>query len=165
MNSIDLLRWIHVLSAATWLGEVIVINVILIPVLAQLEREKRAWFMAAVFPRVFQLASIIVATALLSGAALNLSMSGWDLHTAIARLFSGSRWGYAILIAGSLGLGLGLFHFVAESRLEPRVVAAESSAEQADLEIVLRRLKIIPRVGLGILLVIFLLMMAAAHGL
>lgn len=33
MNIINLFRWIHILSAAAWLGEVVVINLILVPVM------------------------------------------------------------------------------------------------------------------------------------
>ena len=164
MNPINLFRWIHILAAATWLGEVIVINVILVPVLGQLKAENRKWFMAAIFPRIFQLASVAVATALLSGAALNLSMSGWQVGKAITRLSSG-RWGISILIAGTLGLTLGLFHFFAESRLEPQITAGDDGDESVDFAAVLRHLTILPRVGLGILLTIFFLMMFAARGL
>jgi len=163
MNSVIIFRWIHILAAGVWLGEVVVINIILVPVLARLDPDKRGWFMAAIFPRIFQLASIVVATVLLSGAALNLSMSAWDLGTAVSRL-APSRWGTTILIAGLLGLALGLFHFFAEGKLEPRILEVKDSDTPADFDAVVRHLKIIPRVGLGILFVIFILMMYAARG-
>jgi hypothetical protein len=96
----------------------------------------------------------------LAGAALNLSMNGWQIDTAIVRLTS-SRWGWSILIGGLLGLGLTLFHFVAEHRLEPHVLAAREDPDSEAFTLILRRLRIIPRAGLGVLL----LMMVTARGL
>jgi uncharacterized membrane protein len=43
MSIINLLRWIHILAGAAWLGEVVVVNFILVPVPARLEPEKRGW--------------------------------------------------------------------------------------------------------------------------
>lgn len=64
--------------------------------------------------------------------------------------------GRSILIGGLLGGALGLFHFVAERKLEPMV-----TDEGVDLDLVIRRLKIIPRVGLVILVVVLSLMILA----
>lgn len=160
----NILRWIHVLAGATWLGEVVVVNFILVPALARLEPSKREWFMAAVFPYIFRLASVLSLTTILAGAALNLSLSNWQIDVAIARLTS-SRWGWSILAGGSLGLGLTLFHFIAEQRLEPHVVAAHEAFGSDDFAKTLRRLQIIPGIGLSILVLIFLLMMFAVRGL
>lgn len=164
MSIINLLRWIHILAGAAWLGEVVVVNFILVPVLARLEPEKRGWFLAAIFPRIFRLASALSLTTVLAGAALNLSMNGWQIDTAIGRLTS-SQWGWSILIGGLLGLGLTLFHFVAEHRLEPHVLAAREDPDSEAFALIVRRLRIIPRAGLGVLLLAFLLMMVAARGL
>ncbi len=115
-------------------------------------------------PPIFRLASALSLTTVLAGAALNLSMNGWQLEVAVTRLPS-SRWGWSILIGGLLGLGLTLFHFVAEHRLEPHVLAAREEPDSEAFALILRRLRIIPRAGLGILLLTFLLMMVAARGL
>lgn len=160
----NLLRWVHILAGASWLGEVAVVNFVLIPVLARLEPEKRGWFLAAIFPRIFRLASVLALTTVLAGAALNLSLSNWQLDVALARLTS-SRWGWSILFGGLLGLGLALFHFIAERRLELRVATAVDHPDDEAFALILRRLKIIPRAGFIILLLIFLFMMFAARGL
>lgn len=118
----NLLRWIHLLAGASWLGEVVVVNVVLIPMLARLEPEKRRWFLSAIFPRIFRLASVLALTTVLAGAALNLSLSDWQVGVAVSRLTT-SRWGWSILIGGALGLGLTLFHFVVEHRLEPQYLS------------------------------------------
>jgi uncharacterized membrane protein len=160
----NILRWIHVLAGAAWLGEVVVINFVLVPTLVRLGADKRGWFLAAIFPRIFRLASVLSLTVLLAGAALNLSMSGWQLDVAIKRLAT-PRWGWSILVGGLLGLGLTLFHFVVERRLHPLVEAARENPGGEAFVLILSRLQIIPRIGLGILLLILLLMMYAVRGL
>lgn len=164
MSIINVLRWVHILAGAAWLGEVVAVNFVLVPVLANLEPGKRSWFLAAIFPRVYRLASALSLTTVLAGVALNLSMNDWHVDAAIVRLTS-SRWGWSILIGGSLGLGLTLFHFFAEHRLEPHVLATQEDPDGEAFVMVLRSLRIIPRVGLIVLLAIFLLMMVAARGL
>jgi len=163
VSLINLFRWIHILAGAAWLGEVLVVSFILVPVLGRLEPDKRGWFMSLIFPRIFRLASVLALTAIVAGAALNLSLSNWDVSLALTRLTT-TRWGWSILIGGALGLGLTLFHFFAEHRLEPHVLAAHEAMDDATFAQVMRRLRIIPRVGLGILFLIFFLMMFAARG-
>jgi energy-converting hydrogenase Eha subunit A len=163
MGITNLLRGIHVLAGTAWLGEVLVVNVVLIPVLTRLEPEKRGWFLSAIFPRVFQLASILSLTTILAGAALNLSLSDWRVDVAASRLIA-SRWGWCIMLGGVLGFGLTLFHFVAERRLEPHVVV-DDDPDGTVWARTQRHLTIIPRVGSGVLLVIVVLMMVAARGL
>jgi hypothetical protein len=160
----NMLRSIHILAGTAWLGEVVVVNFVLVPVLARLEPEKRGWFLSAIFPRIFRLASVLSLTTVLAGASLNLSLSDWRVDVAVSRLTS-SQWGWSILIGGLLGLGLTLFHFVAEHRLEPSVLIVDDDPDGAAFTLILRRLKIIPRAGLGVLLLIVLLMMFAARGL
>jgi uncharacterized membrane protein len=159
-----ILRWVHVIAGAAWLGEVVVVNFILLPTLVRLDSEKRNWFLETVFPQVFRLASVLSLLTILAGAALNLSLSGWQLDVALNRLVT-TRWGWSILIGGALGLALTLFHLFIESSLEPLVIAAGDGLEDPQEELVLRRLHIIPRMGLGVLLLIFLLMMVAVRGI
>lgn len=160
----NILRWIHVVAGAAWLGEVVVISFILVPTLERLGPEKQGWFLAAIFPRIFRLASVLSLTVLIAGAALNLSMSNWQIDVAIERLGS-TRWGWSILVGGLLGLGLALFHFLAERRLQPLIDNVEANTDSEAFSLVLRRLQIIPRIGLAVLLLIFLLMMYAVRGL
>ena len=164
MGITNLLRGIHVLAGTAWLGEVLVVNVVLVPVLTRLEPEKRGWFLSAIFPRIFRLASILSLTTVLAGALFNLSLSDWQVHVAASRLIA-SRWGWCIMLGGVLGFGLTLFHFVAERRLEPHVVAADDDPDGAAWARTLRHLTIIPRAGFGILVLIVVLMMVAARGL
>lgn len=152
-------RWVHVLGGAAWFGTVVLIAFVLVPTLVRADPEKRAWMLRAVFPRIFRLASVLVATALLGGAGLYLSLHDW--RPDLGFLVSG-RAGISILVGGGLGLALGLFHFLAEQKLES---AAHRSGDDPEAdERLVRRLRIIPRVGVGILLVVFGSMMYAARG-
>lgn len=160
MSLASVVRWVHVISGVAWLGEVITINVVLVPALVGLKKDVRGAFIRQVFPRVFRLASVLSATAVISGAALSYLMTGWnDLET----LF-GSRWGLSILMGGSLGLFLTLFHFFIENRLEPAAGTADTMSD-ADVEKIISVLNIVPKIGLLILVLVVLLMMFAARGI
>lgn len=153
------IRTLHVLSAGLWLGEVAVINFILIPAFARLEGETRKKFLIVVFPRVFKLASIFSATAIITGSFLLGTLVQGDLRA----LFQG-RWGWSILIGGSLGIILTVFHFFLEQILAKKLGFNENISEDAMAEFHIK-LKIVPRLGLIIITVIFLLMINASRGI
>lgn len=160
MSLLSVVRWIHIISGIAWLGEVITINVVLVPALTHLKKEARGAFLHQVFPRIFNLASALSGTAVVSGAILNYLMTGWkDLN-----IFFETRWGISILIGGSLGLLLTLFHFFVESRLEPVAHTAEKISDE-EMEKMISALKIIPKIGMMVVVAIILLMMIAARGI
>jgi uncharacterized membrane protein len=159
MNWFAILRWLHIGSGAAWLGEVVAVNFVLVPALLKANREQQRWMLAQVFPRVFNLASWLAGPAVVFGALLNLQMTDWRFDW--DRLTT-TRWGWSILVGGTLGLVLTLFHFVIESKLEPVVRDDETPDEIIDG--VLRHLRVIPRYGLGVLVIIFGSMMYAARG-
>lgn len=153
-------RWIHIAAGGAWLGEVVVVVFVLSPILVRADAERRGWFLSTVFPRIFRLASVLSLTAVTAGATLYLAINDWRLN--LERLVT-ERWGLSILIGGTLGLGLMLFHFVAESRLEP--IALRAATGEIDDDTLVRRLRLIPRVGLGVLIVVFGAMMYASRGI
>jgi uncharacterized membrane protein len=160
MNIINIVRWIHIISGVAWIGEVITINFVLVPALMKISKEARGSFIRQVFPRLFQLASVISLTAVISGATMSYLLTGWkNLGDLID-----TRWGLGIMIGGGLALLLMLFHFFIESKLEPIAIKADEDSE-VDIDKILVVLKIVPRIGLGILLLIVILMMFAARGL
>ena len=117
MNLLSIIRWLHILSGAAWLGEVVVINLVLIPALDPMSMEQRRDFMARIFPRVFKLASYVSVLALSSGLAMSYLITGWkDLD-----LFVSTHRGRWILIGGVLGFALALFHFSGVRWLDPVV--------------------------------------------
>jgi uncharacterized membrane protein len=161
MSWLTIVRWVHILSGAAWFGEVIIINFVLLPLLKPMGFEQRALFLHKIFPRVFRLASFLSVLALSSGLIMSYLITGWkDLD-----VFLSTRWGVSILIGGSLGLLLTMFHFFVESRLEPLVASLNESPQQMDVERITRFLQYIPRAGLLVILTTFILMMVAARGI
>ncbi len=159
MNWLVVLRWLHVATGAAWLGEVVAVNFVLVPALVRASRDHQRWMLAHVFPRVFNLASWLAASAVIFGALLNLHMTDWRFDW--DRLTS-TRWGWSILAGGALGLVLTLFHFVIEGRLEP--VVTDDETEDATIDAVVHHLRRVPRYGLGVLVIVFGSMMYAAKG-
>jgi hypothetical protein len=95
---------------------------------------------------------------LAAGAGLNYQLTGWQN---LGAYFASPR-GIFISIGGGLGLALGIFHFTAERRQEP--VVSRLATGRGEGARILKVLTIVPRLGLGVLLVIFFSMMLAARG-
>jgi putative copper export protein len=155
----SVLRWIHILAGAAWLGSVVMVVFVLVPSLLRIGDQRRAWFLSTVFPRVFKLASVLSVTVIAAGLGLYLERFNW--RPRLDPLVS-SRWGWAILVGGGLGLLLTIFHFFAESRLAPQVKKARAEPVDSRVYTVLR---IAPRIGLAILTTVIILMAYAARGL
>lgn len=158
---IKIFRVLHFLSGAVWLGEVLTINFVLLPALRDLPTDRKPEFIRTIFPRLFKLASILALTAVFSGAVLVTLSAGWE--KVLLQPFN--RWGAAILVGGILGLLLTAFHLVVESKLQPLVRSLSKEGDAEDLNRLLRFLDLVPRAGLGVILVITFLMVAAAHWL
>ena len=152
-------RWIHVLAASAWFGEVVAVNFILIPALSSYQGEGRKSFLNNVFPRVFRMASILSATAAVTGALLLHHHVGFDLPS-----LTGTHWGRMILLGGGLGLLLTLFHFFMENHLARRIGVGCPDISSEQVEDVHGKLEIVPRVGLGVISAIFILMLSAVRG-
>ena len=161
--SLDLfipIRWIHVVSASVWVGEVAVINFILIPVVGQLNVASRRTFLTTVFPRVFRMASLLSSTAVVSGLTLLTMMTQGSFGVLLE-----GRWGNAILFGGTLGILLTLFHFFMENRLAKKIgVGCEYLPSDEQLEDVHSKLKVVPRAGMLVISTIFFSMMYAVRG-
>lgn len=153
-------RFVHVVTGLGWLGEVLTVNFVLLPALARAEPELRGRILTAVFPLIFRLATILAALSILSGAIVFWIMSGGD----VGRLFDTS-WGQRILIGGLLAVPLFAFHLLQESRWEGSLARrlATVGSDPAASDVILRRLRVIPRIGLAILFVAVFFMSAAAR--
>jgi uncharacterized membrane protein len=160
MALIMIVRWIHVIAAAAWLGEVVAVVFVLAPASARLTGTDRAAFISRVFPLVFRLASALAVITLLAGAALNFLLTRWQNLGSYAATLRGG----AIILGGSLGLLLAVFHFVVEARLESRVQSLLGAGDETAVNRVTRFLTLVPRVGLAVLLAVFILMMIGARG-
>lgn len=153
-------RFIHVVTGLGWLGEVLTVNFVLLPALARADSVLRARILTALFPLVFRLATVLAGLAVVSGAIVFWIQSGGE----VARLFD-TTWGQRILVGGLLGGPLFAFHLLQESRWEGslarRLVAMQDDPSASD--VILRRLQVIPRVGLAILVLCVFFMSAAAR--
>jgi len=151
-----IIRWVHIIAGTAWLGTVVAVVFVLVPSLHKLEGLERNRFAQLVFPRVFRVASVLSVTVIAAGVLLYFEKVGW--HLDLAPLVS-TRWGWSILIGAVLGIALTAFHFFAEHRLLPIVKNSDVIDSRA-----LLLLRVAPRVGLGILVLVVVLMSYAAHG-
>lgn len=153
------LRLIHVLAGVGWFGEVVTVNVVLLPVLERASSEDRDRLLALVFPRVFRLATVLGGVAVGSG----LILAGWYTRGHVAHVL-GDAWGQRVLAGAALGGALYAFHLFQEGHLEHAFEARLRAAARAPgAERLLQRLIWIPRIGGGVLLLVIGLMVAAAH--
>jgi len=131
---------------------------VLVPQANRLPSNERKTFIASVFPRAFRVASYSIVFALLSGLWLSYLMTGWvDLPGVLA-----TRWGKLILSGGVLGLAIAFVHFFVANQIEARLIGGKLSAKQENR--LFAFLRIIPRGGLLVISLVFILMMVAARG-
>jgi uncharacterized membrane protein len=154
-----IVRWLHVACGSAWFGEVLVINFVLIPALSNYKGAARKDFLNTIFPNIFHLASVLAATTALTGSLLLYHFISFDLTTLTER----GTWGWSILIAGTLGFILTLFHFFVENLLARKIGVGKPTITQEAVEDVHVRLKLIPRLGMAIITIIFFLMLNATH--
>ncbi len=160
MSTYLMIRWLHILAATAWFGEVVTINVVLVPVVARLPREEGARFLARVFPRIFRLASWLSGTAVVTGAYL-----AWWRYGSNPEVLWTTWPGRAFSAGAGLGLLLTVFHFILEPRLDGMICSA---ADRGDLDLsdkVIRLLRIVPRAGLVVIGTALVLMMVGARGI
>jgi len=157
-----IVRTIHLLAGVSWLGEVITINAVLLPVLFAAKREERLILLSAVFPRVFRLATVLGGLAVGTGLVLFLWSTRLQPLAAVR-----SRWGELILAGGVLGAALFAFHLFQESGAEQSIAAhlafALDSDDPRETRRLLRRLAFFPRAGMLVLIAVIGMMTAAAH--
>ena len=167
------IRWVHLISATSWYGEVVVINFILIPVASRLEGTLRSVYITTLFPRIFRLASVLSLTAVSTGLVLlYFRVNGNFL------ILLDSLAGRALAIGATLGILLTLFHFFMENRMAEKIGivirsgkpatntnADHNAAGGTHLEDIHTRLKIVPRIGLLVITTIFICMMIGVRGL
>ena len=152
-------RWIHIVAGAAWFGEVVTINFVLVPIVSRMSREDAAVFLKRVFPRIFKLASVLAATAVVCGLLMAYQRFGDQ-----PELLWTTSSGRAFTIGGTLGLALTVFHFVLEPRLDGMICSAADTRDFEMSDRVVRMLRIVPRAGLLVITGIVLLMMVGTHG-
>ena len=53
-TAFTVLRWVHILAGAAWFGEVVVVNLVLVPLVSKSAHESQIAFLARVFPSIFR---------------------------------------------------------------------------------------------------------------
>ena len=153
-----ILRYIHVGAATAWVGEVIVINFVLIPFVGSLTEEKKAVVIQNLFPRIFRLASVLSATALVAGYILLYRRIDGDISLLFANASS-----TALAIGAILGTVLTLFHFFMENKMAQKIGISKEKTEL--VEDIHTKLKIVPRLGMLVILTTFVLMMYSVRSI
>lgn len=153
------IKMLHIVAASCWLGEVVVINFIMLPSLAEYDKQGKSEMLVTVFPKLFRLASLLSAATVITGTALF-----WFYTKFNSEIIFIGKW-KIILIGGTLGLLLTLFHFFLEARVTKILAPNEKNYNYENHALVYSRLKIIPRIGLLVIATVFFLMMAAEYGI
>jgi len=159
MDIDTIMRTLHVLSGTAWFGQIMVINFILIPSLSKFDKSTQNKFITTIYPKIFKVESHLLIIAVLTGIHLVMSHTNADL----SNLLSG-RWGLSILIGGSLGILLTVFHFFIEKRMAKKIGITKGSSNEIVGNVHLK-IKIIPRLVLVVITSIFLLMINASRGI
>jgi uncharacterized membrane protein len=153
-------RWIHVIAATAWFGEVVTINFVLVPAVARLPREQAPKILFQIFPRIFKLASWLSATAVITGIALASAR-----YLPNPQILWSTGPGLLFSFGATIGILLAAFHFLLEPRLDGMICTA-MECEDIDLsDRVMHLLKIIPRVGLVVITTTLWTMMVGARGM
>jgi uncharacterized membrane protein len=154
------IRWIHVIAAAAWFGEVVTINFVLVPAVARLPKDQAPKILFQIFPRIFKLASVLSGTAVVTGIAL-----AGQRYMDNPEVLWTTGPGILFSIGATLGLLLTGFHFILEPRLDGMICTAADEEDAELSERVMRLLKIVPRVGGLVMLAIIMSMMIGARGM
>jgi hypothetical protein len=135
------------------------LNFVLIPAAARMAPKERDAYLSRVFPSVFRLASWLAGTAALTGIFLFIVKFKHDYSSLFA-----SAQNRLFLIGTVLGGILITFHFFLDPRLEKVLHSGAGLGTNDGLERAWKFLRIVPRVGLGVLTFILFAMMVGARG-
>lgn len=155
-----ILRWLHIIVAAAWYGEVVTINFVLVPAVNRLPKDQAPKVLFEIFPRIFKLASWLSATAVISGILLAILK-----YKDMPEVMWTTTPGLMFSIGAILALLLTFVHFVLEPRLDGMICTAAASDDIELSDRVMWLLKLVPRVGLVVITLILWTMTVGAHGL
>jgi hypothetical protein len=136
---------ILIVAAAGWIGEAITLNLIIVPSLRPMDREDQARFIGRYFPRFFRLATYLALIAVAASIAVVVRGS---VPAPSQTLF---------VIGSAVIWTLALFHLAIESRLRPIARSLLDSPDEDKTRIFVAFLRIVPRIGILVLLCGFVL--------
>jgi len=143
-------RVIHVVASFAWWGMVFFLAFILLPVFNKMNPSTQHQVVGLVIPRVFRTASILGFFSIGMGWRSAFEMAHWDFSH-----FFSSGEDIILLFGGLLGTCLYIFHIFLE-RKEINIALRISTLSSLDLKDpkvndLLKKIKIIPRVGFVII--------------
>lgn len=157
MSLFGIIRNIHVLSASIWLGMVVVMNYGLMPSVAKKMTQLDVDILKPIFKNVTNLVSLSAAsTAITGGIIIWIQTKFYFLG-----MLNSTR-GTLILIAGSVGFLVTIFHFFAETKVENYL--RSKSQNKDELLVGYKGIEFIPKIGLGVVSAIFITMLIAVRG-
>ncbi len=157
MSLFAILRNLHVLSAAVWLGMVVVMNFGLMPFVAKKLTQNEVNTLKPIFGKVKKIISISALVTFLTGGGVLSIQTKFN----VVNMLESTR-GTLIFIAGSIGFIITIFHFFVEDKVEDFL---RSKLPKDELLVGYKGMAFIPVVGLIIVSGIFITMLIAVRGI
>ncbi len=157
MSLFGIIRNIHVLSASIWLGMVVVMNYGLMPSVAKKITQLDVDILKPIFKNVTNLVSLSAASTFITGGIII-----WIQTEFYFLGMLNSTRGTLILIAGSVGFLVTIFHFFAETKVENYL--RSRSHNNDELLVGYKGIEFIPKIGLVVVSAIFITMLIAVRG-
>ncbi len=158
MSVFVFIRNLHLLSAAIWLGMVVVMNFGLMPSVSKKLTQVDVDILKPIFKNVTKLVSISAFSTFVTGGILLWIQTKFH----VSEMFESIR-GTLLFIAGTVGFIVTIFHFFAESSVEKYLKSRLPNQEE--LLVGYKGIEYIPRIGLVIVSAIFITMLIAVRGL
>lgn len=157
MSFFTTIRNLHVLSAAVWLGMVVVMNFGLMPLVKNKLTQMEVDILKPIFKNVTNLVSISAFATFITGATILWIQTRFH----IIYMLDCTR-GKLIVTAGGIGFIITVFHFFAESKVEKYL---RNRLPKDELYVGYKGMEFIPKLGLIIVSGIFITMMIAVRGI
>ncbi len=157
MSLFGIIRNIHVLSASIWLGMVVVMNYGLMPSVAKKMTQLDVDILKPIFKNVTNLVSLSAASTFITGGIIIWMQTKFYFLGML-----NSTRGTLILIAGSVGFLVTIFHFFAETKVENYL--RSRSQNKDELLVGYKGIEFIPKIGLVVVSAIFITMLIAVRG-
>ncbi|MBK7138026.1 MAG: hypothetical protein IPH74_02940 [Bacteroidetes bacterium] len=157
MSFFGIIRNLHVLSAAIWLGMVVVMNFGLMPSISKKLTQTDVEILKPIFKKGTNLVSISAFLTFVSGGIILWIQTKFHF----VEMLKSTR-GMLIFSAGGMGFVVTLFHFLGESKLEKYLKSRLPNKDE--LLVGYKGIEFIPRIGLVIITTIFITMLIAVRG-
>jgi len=150
------IRALHVLAAALWLGESIIVNFVIYPALRRNPKEIKRLHILAIYRRLFNMTTMSVIITLLTGAVLLVYYTKGNLL-----LLQESSLGRTLIITSFIGFLLLILHVFEKKSIIK--LKKKHRTKELDTEKFLIGLKWISRVTVLGLTIAFLIMLNAVN--